>query len=365
MHIKKVMAREILDSRGIPTVEVELQTQGGSFFAEVPSGTSTGIYEAVELRDRGSPYGGKGVLHAVNNVIYKIGPKIHYLSPEHQDIIDELLIRLDASVHKSRLGANAILAVSIAVCKAGAAEKKISLSKHIAELAGKKSIDHLPRPLILVFEGGTHARKSSDIQEFMIIPTERSFSEGLRKSVEVYHRIEKILQRMNFPTTVGYEGAFPSPFKHDADVFTLILKAIAAAGYKEKEFRFAIDVAASELYSKKNYRINGSSMNTKMLLSYYQLLFKYYPIFSIEDGFDQNDWSGWKELTNKFGKDHLIVGDDFLATNPVRIKRAIREKACNTLLLKINQIGTISESIEAARLARAEAWNIIVSHRSG
>lgn len=365
MLIKKVVAREILDSRGMPTVEVELETNVGFFSAQVPSGTSTGTNEAFELRDKEKRYGGNGVLKAIENVMKKIAPKIHYLSPENQKMIDELLIKLDGTVNKSRLGANAILAVSVAVCKAGAAENELPLYEYIAQLYGKKMNKRIPVPLILIFEGGKHAHKSSDIQEFMIIPTEEEFKEGLRKGVEVYHMIGELMKKNNFSTTVGYEGAYGSPFKNDTTIFEFVQKGILSAGFKEKEFRFAIDVAASELYDKNSYSINGKHLKKKTLLSYYQTLIKNYDIASIEDGFDEDDWDSWKGLTSKIGKSHMIVGDDLLTSNPTRIRRAIKEKACNTLLLKINQIGTISEALEAARLASDAGWKIIVSHRSG
>lgn len=365
MLIKEVKAREILDSRGVPTVEVDLITNSDLFRVSVPSGTSTGKYEAVELRDGGKRYNGMGVLKAVENIRKKISPKLKYLSPLKQKEIDDLLIKIDGTKNKSKLGANAILAVSIAVCKAGAAENNTSLFKYIKKISGNKNKLFMPSTMILVFEGGKHADKSSDLQEFMIISKEKRFIEALRKSSEVYGSIKEILKNKKFNTNVGYEGAYPSPFIENEKVFDIILEGIKKAGYKDNDFNFAIDVAASEFCDKKNYILEGRKRTKEDIINFYYKLNKSYPLISIEDPFDQEDIDSWKTITESVNKDIMIVGDDLLATNPDRVRNAISKKLCNALLVKPNQIGTVSEAINAVNIAKNAGWKIVVSHRSG
>ncbi len=365
MLIKGIKAREILDSRGIPTVEAEIFTNEGSFIASVPSGTSIGNYEAKELRDSNKRFNGMGVLKAVENIRKKISPKLKYLSPSKQEEIDDLLIKIDGTKNKSKLGANAILAVSIAVCKAGAAENNISLFKYIKKISGNKNKLFMPTAMILIFEGGKHADKSSDIQEFMIISKEKNFIESLRKSSEVYYSIKEVLINKKFNTNVGYEGAFSNPFIENDKVFNIILEGIKKAGYKDNDFNIAIDAAASEFYNNKNYIFEGKEITNEEILNFYYNLNKDYSLISIEDPFDQDDIDSWKTITESVNKNIMIVGDDLLATNPERIESAISKKLCNALLVKPNQIGTISEAINVVNIAKNTGWKIIVSHRSG
>jgi len=363
MLIKEVKAREILDSRGFPTIEVELNTNNGEFRASVPSGTSIGKNEALELRDKNNRYCGLGVQKAVENINQKIAPKIKYLSPSNQTEIDKLLLKLDGTKDKSKLGANAILAVSIAVCKAGAGENNLPVYKHMAKLAKNKLIK-IPQIMMLVIEGGKHADKSSDIQEFMINPIENNFKEALRKSTEVYHIIKEILKGKGFITSVGYEGAFPSPYSENEKVFDLILEGIKNSGYIN-EFHLAIDAAASEFFSNGRYFLDGKQLTYEDLLNIYYKWNENYPLSSIEDPFDEEDELAWKMISESIQDEIMIVGDDFLVTNTERIRKAIKQKLCNALLVKPNQIGTISETLYAVSLAQSAGWKIIVSHRSG
>jgi len=361
MLIKEVKAREILDSGGYPTVEVELTTNDGTFIASVPAGTSTGKYEAVELRDKGKRYQGAGVLKAIDNINKIIAQKIQYLDVTKQKEIDKLLINLDNSKNKSNLGANAILAVSIAVCKAGATAKQTSVYEHLAFLSSNAKIK-IPSPMILIIEGGKHANKSTDFQEFMIIPSDPNFRESLRKGTEVYHSVKEILLKRELNANVGYEGAFASPFKDNEKTLKLIIEGIKNVG-NEKNIQFAIDAAASELYQNSMYKLKIGELSSKNLLEIYRKLMKSYPILSIEDPFDQKDLESWKAITKEY-KEKMIVGDDLLVTDPQKIQSAIKKSYCNALLVKPNQIGTISETIEAVNLAKSTGWKIIVSHRS-
>ena len=366
MLIKGVSAREVLDSRGMPTISVRLETNAGNFFASVPSGTSTGKYEALELRDGGKRFLGNGVSKAIDHINKKIAEKINYLSP-HQKEIDDLLLSLDGTKNKSKLGANALLAVSMAVCRAGASEQGLTLYRYIQKLRGKKISEKitLPTPMLLVFEGGMHANKSCSFQELMIMPREGNFKEQLEKAAVVYQTTKRELEKNNYSSGVGLEGAFASPFTDEEKLFSFLSQLIKKAGYGKTDFLYALDIAASELKTGKNYLVNEKKLTKEALFAWYEKLIKKYSITSIEDGFEQDDWKAWRELTARMGNKLMIVGDDFLASNPARITKAINEKAANSLLLKINQIGTISEAIEAARLAHAAGWNIIVSHRSG
>jgi len=371
MPIKKIKAREILDSRGNPTVEVDVITSKGLFRAAVPSGASTGIHEALELRDKGKRYMGKGVQKAVNNV-NKIAAKIKGMNPANQEAVDKKMLKLDGTENKSKLGANAILAVSMAVCKAGAAEKKIPLYKHIANLAKSKKLI-MPVPSFNVINGGKHAGNKLAMQEFMILPVGApSFKEALRMGSEIYHTLKGIIKTKYGldATNVGDEGGFAPNIQNNEEGLELLREAISKAGYSGR-VKIGMDVAASEFYENGKYNLSFKNPKKVLLkkgeemIKLYERFIRQYPIVSIEDPFDQDDWEHYTKFTEEFGKDIQIVGDDLLVTNPKRIKEAIEKKACNALLLKVNQIGTVTEAIEACRLAQKERWGVMVSHRSG
>jgi len=373
--ITKIHAREILDSRGNPTIEVDLTTQKGLFRAAVPSGASTGIYEALELRDGDkSRYLGKGVQKAVHNVIDLIAPKLIGKNPLHQEEIDKIMLEIDGTDNKGKLGANAILGVSLAVAKAGAAEKGVPLYRHIADLAGNKKIQ-LPVPAFNVINGGSHAGNKLAMQEFMILPIGApSFREALRYGAEVYHHLKNIIkdQYGQDATNVGDEGGFAPNIQSPTEGLELLKKAIAKAGYTDK-VKIGMDVAASEFFDNGKYDLDFKTKNNDKsqvkteteLADLYKEFIKDYPLVSIEDPFDQDDWTGYQKLTGEIGKDIQVVGDDLLVTNPKRIQKAIDNKTCNALLLKVNQIGSVTESIQACNLARAAGWGVMVSHRSG
>ena len=364
--ILSVHARQVLDSRGNPTVEAEVKTEKGVFSAIVPSGASTGSFEALELRDNGKAFGGKSILKAVENVNKKICPKILGMNPENQREIDDLLLGIDGTENKSKLGANAILSVSLACARAGAASKGVALFEHLGSIAGNKKFC-LPVPQLNVLNGGKHAGLEQDIQEQMFFPSgAKSFSESLQMSVESYHCLGKILKKKfgAQATLLGDEGGFVPPVKSVQERLDFMLEAVSQAGYGGK-IEIALDPAASEFFDGSSYGLYGKKYSAGELADFYAGLCKTYPIVSIEDGLAEQDWPGWKELNSKLGKKIQIVGDDLLVTNTKRIQRAIEEKSCNALLLKVNQIGSLSESIEAAKLAFGSGWNVVVSHRSG
>lgn len=379
--ITKVLGRQIFDSRGNPTVEVEVSTQYGTYSAMVPSGASTGVYEALELRDGGTDYMGKGVSQAISNVNDVIGPALLGMDPTDQSSIDVLMVEtLDGTKNewgwsKSKLGANAILGVSLAVCRAGAGAKGMPLWKYIAELAGNTDVV-LPVPAFNIINGGSHAGNKLAMQEFMILPTGAvSFSEALKMGSEVYHNLKKLITE-NYgidAANVGDEGGFAPNISNNKEGLELISEAIDRAGYTD-QIKIGMDVAASEFYTEdKMYDLNFKEKNNNgkekiapsALSDLYNTFLDEYPMVSIEDPFDQDDWENWSTMTEAVGEKCQIVGDDLLVTNPNRIKKAIVEKACNALLLKVNQIGTITESIEAVRLAKAAGWGVMCSHRSG
>jgi len=376
MSISKVHARQIFDSRGNPTVEVDVYTAKGLFRAAVPSGASTGVHEAVELRDGDkTKYVGKGVSKAVANVIDIIGPKLieSEIDVTKQKDIDDFLIKLDGTPNKGNLGANAILGVSIAVAKAGAAEKGVPLYQHLADLAGVKPPYVLPVPAFNVINGGSHAGNKLAFQEFMLLPTgAESFTEAMKIGTETYHTLKKVISAKYGidAVNVGDEGGFAPNVSGAEESLELLTAAIKKAGYEGK-IKIALDVASSEFYKDGKYDLdfkNPNSDPTKWLTGteladHYLELVKNYPIVSIEDPFDQDDWAAWTHFTESSGIQ--IVGDDLTVTNPLRIKTAIEKKACNGLLLKVNQIGTISESIQAAQLSQTDGWGVMVSHRSG
>jgi enolase len=376
MSIKSVRAREILDSRGNPTVEVEVTTDKGVFRAGVPSGASTGKFEALELRDNDkSRYLGKGVLKACKNVNEIIGPQIMGKSVLNQEELDNFMIQLDGTDNKGKLGANAILGVSMAICKAGAAEKGVPLYRHIADLAGNKHII-LPVPAFNVINGGSHAGNKLAMQEFMILPVGApSFKEAMRMGAEVYHNLKTIIKDKygQDATNVGDEGGFAPNIQNNREGLELLKQAINKAGYTDV-VKIGMDVAASEFYTEdKTYDLDFKTKNNdksqvltgEQLANLYKEFVRDYPIVSIEDPFDQDDWESYGKLTAEIGKAVQIVGDDLLVTNPKRIRTAIEKKACNALLLKVNQIGSITESIQACKLSQAQGWGVMVSHRSG
>ena len=373
--VSKIFAREILDSRGNPTVEVEVTTSKGTYRAAVPSGASTGIYEALELRDKDPKrFMGKGVLKAIDNVNSVIGP--HLISKNidvtRQEEVDQLMLDLDGTENKTKLGANAILGVSLAICKAGAAHKGVPLYRHIASLAGNSDVI-MPVPAFNVINGGTHAGNRLAMQEFMILPVgAKSFHEAMQIGCEVYHNLKKVIKQQygQDATNVGDEGGFAPNIQDNREGLQLLKVAIANAGYTDK-VKIGMDCAASEFYKDGKYDLDfknpnsdkSKTLNGAQLADLYISFAAEYPIVSIEDCYDQDDWESWSMLTGK--TDMQIVGDDLLVTNPKRIKTAIEAKACNALLLKVNQIGSVTEAIQACKLAQANNWGVMVSHRSG
>ena len=367
--IKKIVAREVLDSRGNPTIEVDVLTEKCFASAIVPSGASTGSHEALELRDGDkSRYNGKGVLKAVNNVNKTISKKVVGLNCENQKKIDELMIKLDGTESKSNLGGNSILGVSMAVCKVAAIEKNVPLYEYIKQLDNNKSKKFtLPIPQLNIMNGGKHAGIENDIQEHMIIPVKfKSFSEALRAGVEVYHALGKMLKEKfgSQGVLLGDEGGYAPKIDNVEERLDIIEQAINHTGYKDKIF-MALDCAASEFFYSDYYKIGSKNYSSGELIDFYKDLIKKYDIISIEDGMAEDHWNGWNQLNKELGKKLQIVGDDLLVTNAIRIDQAVKEKACNALLLKVNQIGTVTEAIEAANLSFKNKWNVVVSHRSG
>jgi enolase len=364
-RIRKVRVREILDSRGNPTIEVDVHTGSCIARAAVPSGASTGKHEALELRDGGKRYAGKGVWKASNHISKIIGPSIVGKDVRKQGLIDEEMIELDGTANKSKLGANALLGVSMAVCKAAAEAKGMPLFRYIAFLSGNKN-PMLPVPSLNVINGGAHAGNDLDIQEFMIQPFADTFRESLRMAAETYHVLKGILKKKygSNAINVGDEGGFAPPLKSSEEALDLIRKAIDDAGYHGK-IEIALDSAASGFFKKGAYHIDGKKMGTDELVDFYMGLAKKYGIISFEDPFEEEDWHGFVEFTEKIGPKAAVIGDDLLVTNPKRIRKALDMGACNGLLLKVNQIGTVSEAIEAAKMAMESKWKVMVSHRSG
>ena len=371
MKIQTIHARQIFDSRGNPTVEVEIALVDGSIGrAAVPSGASTGEFEAVERRDGGKAFGGQGVSKVLETIEHKIAPLLIGVDATEQEVVDHLLIKLDGSKNKQTLGANATFAISLALARAAAASLDKPLFEYLQTMfPGQQPV--LPMPMCNVFNGGAHALGSTDIQEFMVVPTgAKTFSAGLQMVSEVYQTLRSILREQKLSTLVGDEGGFAPEVKSNQAALNLIMQAIHAAGYKPGvDISLALDVAASELYHAKTLSYTFAKDNVRrdrqQLLEWYKELFAAYPIVSLEDGLEQNDWSGWRELVATFGKKQLIVGDDLLVTNAQRVQNAIDLKAATAVLVKPNQIGTLSETIETIRLAQANNLKCIVSHRSG
>jgi enolase len=359
-----IHAREVLDSRGNPTVEAEVRLDGGGFGrAIVPSGASTGALEAVELRDGGSRYAGKGVLNAVGNVNSAIAAALVGVDATRQETIDQIMLDLDGTPNKANLGANAILAVSLATARAAAAGVDLPTYRYL----GGSSARVLPTPCFNVVNGGAHAANSIDTQEFMIVPGGLpSFSEALRAGVEVYHSLKSVLAGRGLATNVGDEGGFAPDLANDREVLDVLTSAIEQAGYVPgEEISFALDVAATELYTDGRYRLSGASLTSDEMVDHLAGLVDEYPIVSIEDGLDEADWSGWATLTEKLGTRTQIVGDDLLVTNVDLLRRAIDESIANAILVKVNQIGSLSETLHAMQLAERASYGAMVSHRSG
>ena len=367
--IKKIKAREVLDSRGNPTIEVDLMTKSCCASSIVPSGASTGIHEALELRDNDKKrFNGKGVLKAVHNVNQIISKKLIGIDCKKQREIDNILIELDGTENKSRLGANSILGVSMSVCKAGAVCSNKQIYEHIQKLSSSKKLV-LPIPQMNVINSGKHAGVENDIQEHMIMPVGfKNFSDALRAGVETYHALKNILKKKYGAKSIllGDEGGFAPPIANVEERLELLMNAIGESGYNGK-IRLALDSAASEFYDDTNgkYKILDKEYNPSELIDFYKNLIKKFPIASIEDGFAQDDWQGWSLMNKELGRKIQIVGDDLLVTNIMRIRKALDEKSCNALLLKVNQIGTVTEAIDAANISFKNKWNVVVSHRSG
>ena len=365
--IAYVSAREILDSRGFPTVEVEIQTGDGYLGrAAVPSGASTGEYEACELRDGDrARFGGKGVLQAVRNVRERIAPRVVGLEVSDQVALDRLLIQLDGTENKSSLGANAILAVSLAAAKAGAEQAGLPLYRYLGGVYATR----LPVPLMNILNGGAHADNTVDFQEFMVVPIGApSFREGLRWGAEVFHALKKVLRAKKLSTAVGDEGGFAPNLRSNTEALDVIMTAIGEAGFKPgKDVALALDVAASSFCEKGAYRLDGEgkTLDTAGMIEVLVGMAKQYPIVSIEDGLDEHDWAGFTELTKRLGSTVQIVGDDLFVTNPKRLRQGIDQKAATAILIKLNQIGTLTETLEAVALAKANGFHSIISHRSG
>ena len=360
-----IKGREILDSRGNPTVEADVMLDSGVFTrAAVPSGASTGEREAIELRDGDKKrYDGKGVLKAVENINSIIAPALLNIEATHQEEIDSVMLNLDGTPNKSKLGANAILAVSMAVARASAIELDLPLYRYLGGVGAKT----LPVPMSNILNGGVHADNNIDIQEFMIMPLgANSFQHALQMNAEIFHALKGILKKQGLFTGVGDEGGFAPNLKDNEEALKVIMEAIVAAGYQPgKDVFIALDVAASSFWKDGKYLFEGKTFTSLDMIDYYTNLVQKYPIISLEDGLAENDWENWIILTQKLGNKIQLVGDDLFVTNPAIIKRGIAENAANSVLIKLNQIGTVSETIEAIQTAHKAGWTCVVSHRSG
>ena len=366
-NIEKIYAREILDSRGNPTIEVDVVTMSGHLGrASVPSGASTGEHEAIELRDLdNNRYMGKGVRKAVNNINSIISDALNGLHVEEQSEIDNLMIELDGTENKSKLGANAILGVSLAVAHASAKFLNVPLFQNFSD----NNNYVLPMPMMNILNGGSHANNSVDIQEFMVMPFgSNTFSEALQMGTEVFHQLKSVLNKKGMNTAVGDEGGFAPNLSSNEEAIEIILESIIKVGLNVgKDIQLALDVAASELFDNGIYKLasENKKLNTEEMVNYLKTLVKKYPIISIEDGLDENDWDGWKQLTLEIGDSVQIVGDDLTVTNINRLKRSIDEKSMNAILIKLNQIGTVTETIQAIKMSRDAGFGAVISHRSG
>jgi len=363
--IANIRAREIIDSRGNPTVEVDVELESGEVGrAAVPSGASTGVHEAVELRDGDSRYGGKGVQKAVENVNSTLAQELQGMDAADQKALDNKMIELDGTENKGKLGANAILGVSLAAAKAAALHKGVSLYEHFGFLADNSKW-LLPTPMMNILNGGQHADNGIDIQEFMIVPTGFSkFSEALRAGAEVFHTLKGILKKGGSSTNVGDEGGFAPNFQKSEEALDAIMEAIKSSGHEGK-IKIALDPASSEFFENEVYKVDGVEKSSAEMVDYYEDLISKYPIVSIEDGLAEDDWSGWREFTKRLDSKIQIVGDDLFVTNPERLREGIEKGVANSILIKLNQIGTISETIDAVKLAHNSGYTAVISHRSG
>lgn len=362
--IKAVTAREILDSRGNPTVEVEVRLENSIVArAAVPSGASTGAFEAVELRDGEKRYGGKGVRTAVSNVNSKIAPVLLGKDVNQQSELDKLMIDLDGTKNKSNLGANAILGVSLAIAKAAAQSSGVSLFKFI----GKNQGVTLPVPMMNILNGGAHADTNVDVQEFMVAPIgANSFQEALQWGAEIYHALKSVLKKKGLVTSIGDEGGFAPDLPSNTAALDLIVSAIEQAGYSLKsQIALAMDVAATEFYKENKYNFEGKSQSSQSMIDYYEKLVANYPLVSIEDPLSEDDWVGWAEITKVLGDKVQLVGDDLFVTNPDRLQQGIDKKCANALLVKVNQIGSLTQTLAAVELAHKNGYKTMMSHRSG
>ncbi len=363
--INSVVGRQIIDSRGNPTVEATVGLTDGTFaYAAVPSGASTGAYEAVELRDGGDDFNGKGVKKAVTNISKVIAPELCGMSPFDQCMIDKKLIELDGTDNKKNLGANAVLAVSVAVAKAAAKSLRLPLFKYLGGVYSVK----LPVPMMNILNGGAHAANNIDIQEFMIMPVGAdAFSDGLQQCCEIYHSLGKILSKKGMATAVGDEGGFAPNLETDEEALELIMQAICDAGYSTENTKIAIDAAASEWFNEGIYHLpkRDVAFTTNEIVDYFENLCKKYPIISIEDPLSEYDWEGWQEITNRLGSAVQLVGDDLFVTNTERLCYGISIGAGNSILIKMNQIGTLTETFEAIDTAQKAGYTTVISHRSG
>lgn len=366
--IKNVHARQIMDSRGNPTIECDITLDGGAFGrAAVPSGASTGSFEALELRDGGNAYMGKGVSSAVKNVNEIIAREIIGMDASNQTELDEKMIALDGTPNKGKLGANAILAVSLAAAHAVAHQKNIPLYKYIAEIYGNANPNVLPRPMMNIINGGAHADNGLDAQEFMIIPNgAKSESDAIRMGSEIFHNLKKILKQDGNSTNVGDEGGFAPNFHSCAQALDTIISAINAAGYTPgRDVSIGLDVASSEFYSDGMYKFEGQTLTADQMIEFYADLIEKYPIISIEDALAEEDWENWKKLTAKIGEKCQLVGDDLFVTNPERLKKGIDNGVANAILIKVNQIGSLTETLRTIKMAQNAKYGVVISHRSG
>jgi len=369
--IKKIVARQILDSRGNPTVEADVVLENDVMGrAAVPSGASTGEHEAVELRDGDKSFGGKGVIQACNHVENEINVALQNMEVSDQAAIDQKMIGLDGTPNKGKLGANAILAVSMAAARAAALSSNQPLYRYLAQVFGYEHYKWImPVPMMNVINGGRHAENSTDIQEYMLVPYgAKSLHEAVQMGVEIFHNLKKIIAKNQWPTTVGDEGGFAPPLPSNQKALDILVQAIEKSEYSaEDQVGLALDVAASEFYASGIYDMKreGKALSTEEMIAEYQAWIDEYPIMSIEDGLDQNDWDNWPKLEEVLGGRVMNVGDDFLVTNTERLKKAIEGKCANAILIKLNQIGTLTETVNAIKMAQAAGWKAVVSHRSG
>ncbi|MFQ6739806.1 MAG: phosphopyruvate hydratase [Alphaproteobacteria bacterium] len=367
-QINKIIARQIMDSRGNPTVECDVFLSGGAMGrAAVPSGASTGSFEAIELRDNDTAYMGKGVSCAVNNVNKIIAKKLIGQDASNQSDLDDTMINLDGTSNKSKLGANAILAVSLASAHAVANQKNIPLYKYIADMYGNKKPCVLPRPMMNILNGGVHADNGLDIQEFMIIPNgAKSEADAIRMGSEVFHHLKKILHKGGYVTNVGDEGGFAPNIKKTTKALDTIITAIKSAGYiPGKQISIGLDIASSEFYHDGKYHFEGKRLTAEKMIKMYESLIEKYPIISIEDGLAEEDWTGWEMLTKRIGDKCQLVGDDLFVTNSTRLQQGIKQNVANAILIKLNQIGTLTETLKTIKMAQSAKYGVIISHRSG